>query len=209
MSTTDATLKGARTISVKGQQGGYTGTAFTTTFVVTIISCLDNTFVKSSITAQSYTIGATALSIAYTAWTSSLAACGTISYSSTDSAGTALDNAFITFTSGSLSYSVFSNNVIYAGTRNFKLIGTTTSTGGVVYSDFISFTITVTDPCLTATLSGTANSAQTYYVSDPALTLTVNSITSSVATLICGPFNYLAYDGIGNALNPSLFTFTG
>jgi hypothetical protein len=115
VSTTDATLKGVRTISVKGQQGVYTGTAFTTTFQVTIISCLDNTFAKSTIAAQSYTIGGTALPIAYTAWTSSLPACGTISYSSTMFAGTALDTAFITFTSASLAYSVFSNNVIYAG----------------------------------------------------------------------------------------------
>lgn len=156
---------------------------------------MNQAYTKYSTGNMAYTIGQPATTASFTTWTTSMPHCGTITYTAViDTTLVALDSTLITFTASTRTFSVSSSAVSKAGTYTIRIVGTSVSPGGETFTDYTTFVLTVTDPCLTATLSSTVNAAQTYYVSDPTLSAAINAITSTVPDAICGTLVYTLTD---------------
>jgi hypothetical protein len=159
---------------------------------------------------MAYTIGDPAQDGSFANWTTSMTHCGPITYTALDNTtGLALDSALITttFNDTANTFTVSSSLVAKAGIYTVRIVGTSVSPGGETFTDFTTFKLTVTDPCLTATLSSAANANLTYYVSDPALSAPINAINSTVPDAICGTLTYNVTDApTGAALADPPFT---
>jgi hypothetical protein len=74
-----------------------------------------------------------------------------------------------------------------------------------------TFNVTISNPCLTSSISVPAFSTPlAYYVSDPAPFILISPFTSTGSTSICGGFEYTATQNNGSldvALDNSIFTF--
>jgi 3-polyprenyl-4-hydroxybenzoate decarboxylase len=83
---------------------------------------------------------------------------------------------------------VYSITLTDANSYTIDITGTLGSYG----SSSISFTLTVTNPCLSVTLSTTAVGSQTYTIGDSLETITFDAFTASVSGSLCGTITYAA-----------------
>ena len=95
--TTDTTLANTYNLKIEGSNS-YTATWITIKVYVMTSACSSNTIYKNEITTpQKYLIGASAIILAFSPWTSSIAGCGVFTYTATFSDGSALNSNLITF----------------------------------------------------------------------------------------------------------------
>jgi hypothetical protein len=118
-------------------QGGAAAPAISIGIPVTIISCTTNSFPTKpnvAVAYPTYTVGSPLVTINFTAWTSSIAHCGPITYTAvneTSGSPVALDTGLITFDNTTLTFSVNTMNDMYVGIHTIRVNGTTVSPGGV------------------------------------------------------------------------------
>jgi hypothetical protein len=184
--------KGTYTIRENGVQGLYPQKQ-STIFNIQIDSCKDNVITPYVVTPNpSYTVGNSALTVTFLPWTSTISHCGTITYAAYDyNTNSAINSNYISFSASGLSFTTQTSNVAFAGNHTFIISGTTTSPGGVVVQVNATFSETIVDPCLTATLSANSvNTLLTYYTHETLKSEILSSASSTISDTICGAMSY-------------------
>jgi hypothetical protein len=127
----------------------------TSTFTLTVTDqCGSATITPATISAQTYYIYSSSLSVTFSAFTSSYS-CGSFTY--TALCNSAVCPSFISFDSSTLTFTVYSVTGGDAGTYSIVVTGTLSSTSSL--SSTSTFVLTVIDPCISATITPATISA--------------------------------------------------
>lgn len=196
ITSTDPTLKGTQTVTVRGAvksaDGSITYRTASQAYTININSCTDTVITPTAFTIlpMTYVISDAAATWTFPAWTESVGSftnkCGTFTYSITQD-DNALDTTLFTFSPTDGTLIAYSLNVAKASSISLKVYGTLTI-GGI--EQYLLATAVIIDGCPFADLSVTGECDQHFAVSASAHSVILPQYSSTRLNTVCGPFNF-------------------